>query len=79
MPTVADILKEHVTLDIESFDRLYLNGYVPILQTERQLTYFLTQHLSNHIASPALWGTITMILTSVPALLRSAPAFFLSG
>ena len=32
MPTVADILKEHVTLDIESFDRLYLNGYVPILQ-----------------------------------------------
>ena len=68
MPTVADILKEHVTLDIESFDRLYLNGYVPILQTERQLTYFLTQHLSNNITI-----SISMILTSVPALLRSAP------
>ena len=59
MPTVADILKEHVILDIESFDRLYLNGYVPILQTERQLTYFLTQHLSNNIASPALLGKMT--------------------
>lgn len=59
MPTVADILKEHVTLDIESFDRLYLNGYVPRLQTESQLGYFLTQHLGNKIASPALLGKMT--------------------
>ena len=33
MPTVAEILKEHVVLDIECFDRLYLNGYIPSLQT----------------------------------------------
>jgi len=26
MSTIADILKEHVTLNIESFDPLYLNG-----------------------------------------------------
>jgi hypothetical protein len=50
MPTVADILKEHVTLDIESFDRLYLNGWIPKLQTESQLCFFLTQHLGNKIA-----------------------------
>ena len=59
MPTVAEILKEHVSLDVECFDRLYLNGYVPSLQTEGQLTYFLTQHLGNKIASPALLGRIT--------------------
>jgi hypothetical protein len=59
MPTVAEILKEHVTLDVECFDRLYLNGYIPSLQTEGQLTYFLTQHLGNKIASPALLGRIT--------------------
>jgi len=59
MPTVAEILKEHVALDVECFDRLYLNGYIPSLQTEGQLTYFLTQHLGNKIASPALLGRIT--------------------
>lgn len=59
MPTVAEILKEHVALDIESFDRLYLNAYVPRLQTDRQLEYFLTRHLGNKIASPALLGQLT--------------------
>ena len=27
MPTVAEILKQHVVPDVECFDRLYLNGY----------------------------------------------------
>ena len=30
--TVAEILAEHVTLEIEGIDRLYLNVYVPSLQ-----------------------------------------------
>ena len=30
--SVATILKDHVTLEVESFDRLYLNVYVPTLQ-----------------------------------------------
>jgi hypothetical protein len=59
MPTVADILNEHVVLNVECFDRLYLNGYIPCLQTEGQLMYFLTQHLGNKIPSPALLGRIT--------------------
>jgi len=59
MPTVAEFLKEHVALDVECFDRLYLNGYIPSLQTGEQLTYFLTRHLGNKIASPALLGRIT--------------------
>jgi hypothetical protein len=59
MPTVAEILSEHVTLDIESFDRLYINGWIPRLQTETQLYYFLTHHQGNKIASPALLGRMT--------------------
>jgi hypothetical protein len=35
--TVNDLLDEHVTLDLESFDRLYLNGYVPNLQVGGQV------------------------------------------
>ena len=30
--SVATILRDHVTLEVESFDRLYLNVYVPTLQ-----------------------------------------------
>jgi hypothetical protein len=32
--TVAEILREHVTLDVECIDRMYLNAYVPQLQYE---------------------------------------------
>ena len=59
MPTVAELLKEHVALEIECFDRLYLNAYIPQLQIDKQLTYFLTQHLGNKIPSPALLGRLT--------------------
>jgi len=41
MTTINDILKEHVTLDIECIDRLYLNGYIPQMQTGGQLVRFL--------------------------------------
>ncbi len=30
--SVATILREHVTLEVESIDRMYLNVYVPQLQ-----------------------------------------------
>jgi hypothetical protein len=33
LPTIKSILDEHVTLTVESLDRLYLNGYIPKLQT----------------------------------------------
>jgi hypothetical protein len=34
MPNVAEIIREHVTLDVKCVDRLYLNGYVPRLQSD---------------------------------------------
>jgi len=59
MPTVEEILKEHVTLDIESFDRLYLNGYVPIMQTGPQMVNFLLRHRGYANASGALLRRMT--------------------
>ena len=32
--SVAEVLERHVTLEVECIDRMYLNAYVPILQTE---------------------------------------------
>ena len=32
--SVAEILREHVTLEVEGIDRMYLNAYVPGLQYE---------------------------------------------
>jgi hypothetical protein len=32
-PTIAEILDGHVTPELESIDRLYLNGYIPGLQS----------------------------------------------
>jgi hypothetical protein len=53
VPNVATILRDHVSLSTSCIDRLYLNGYVPKLQTGGQLCAFLCDHLGNRIASPA--------------------------
>jgi hypothetical protein len=52
-PSVATILRDHVSLSTSCIDRLYLNGYVPKLQSSGQLCAFLCDHLGNRIASPA--------------------------
>jgi hypothetical protein len=51
-PSVSTILGDRVTLSISSFDRLYLNGYVPTLQTPGQLVAFCREQLGARIASP---------------------------
>ena len=51
--TVNDILDGHVGLDLECFDRIYLNGWVPTLQLPGQVVSFLTSHLGFPIPSPA--------------------------
>ena len=52
--TVNDVLDGHVGLDIECLDRIYLNGYVPTLQTGGAVVSFLTVHLGYQIPSPAI-------------------------
>jgi hypothetical protein len=52
--TVKDILDGHVGLDLECFDRIYLNGWVHNLQVSGQVVNFLTHHLGFPIPSPAV-------------------------
>ena len=56
MITVAELLDGHVSLELESLDRLYLNGYVPMLQTGGQVVRFLQQQRGGKVCSPALLG-----------------------
>ena len=37
--TVADVLRDHVTLEVEGIDRMYLNVYVPNLQREQGVVW----------------------------------------
>lgn len=53
--TVNDVLDGHVALDIQCLDRIYLNAYVPKLQTSAQVVAFLSDHLGYPFASPALF------------------------
>jgi hypothetical protein len=41
---VADVIRHHVTLELESLDRVYLNVYQPELQTPRAVFHFLRDH-----------------------------------
>ena len=51
---VAEIIKNHVVLEVEGIDRMYLNGYVPGLQTEGGFVHFVHKHLGFPIASTAV-------------------------
>jgi hypothetical protein len=52
--TAGELLDGHSVLDIECLDRIYLNAYVPTLQSSGQVVAFMTQHLGKPIPSPAL-------------------------
>jgi hypothetical protein len=52
--TAAELLDGHTVLDIECLDRIYLNAYIPVLQSSGQVVAFMTQHLGKPIPSPAL-------------------------
>ena len=64
MPNIDTILRDHVTLKLECLDRLYLNGYQPLLQTEGGLLHFLLVHRKQPIPSPALLGQLTRIFVA---------------
>ena len=57
--SVAAILQEHVVLEVESIDRMYLNVYVPQLQTERGVVAFFRYHRGHPFASSALMEPIS--------------------
>jgi hypothetical protein len=49
--SVAEILQDHVVLELETIDRMYLNGYVPSLQTGAGFAYFLREQLDCRVPS----------------------------
>ena len=59
MPNVESLLREHVTVQVDCIDRLYLNGYVPLLQRPENLWWFFTQHRGWPVPSPQLLKRLT--------------------
>ena len=57
--SVAEVLEEHVTLEVESIDRMYLNVYVPLLQTEGGVAYFFREHRGHRFASSSLMAPMS--------------------
>jgi hypothetical protein len=57
--SVADVIAHHVTWELESIDRMYLNLYVPGLQSEGGVVYFFREHRGQPFASSALMDPIT--------------------
>ena len=55
--TISSLLADHVTLQVRSVDRLFLQGYVPRLMTEGQVIRFLLDR-GFPIPSPAVLGKI---------------------
>src|SRR5438128_2596219 len=62
---VAEILKNHVTFELECIDRMrnarnvYLNVYVPALQWEGGVVGFFRRHHGHKFASSALMDPMT--------------------
>jgi hypothetical protein len=57
--TVAEVLREHVTLEVEGIDRMYWNVYVPALQRAGGVASFFRFHPGHRFASSALMDPIT--------------------
>jgi len=57
--SVADVLKQHVTLEVEGIDRMYLNVYQPRLQTDRGVAAFFRFHRGETFASSALMNPMS--------------------
>ena len=57
--TVADVLADHVVVEVECIDRMYCNVYVPQLQFAAGLLGYVQRQLGLPIASTAPLGKIT--------------------
>jgi hypothetical protein len=53
--SLASIMRDQVAVSVTCVDRLYVNGYVPTLQSPGQLVRFCREQVGKPIASPALF------------------------
>ena len=58
-PSVAQLQQNHVVLELECVDRLYLNAYVPKLTSEAGVAGFLRGDLGHRFASTKYAGEMT--------------------
>jgi hypothetical protein len=57
--TVADVLAQRVTLEVEAIDRMYLNAYQPRLQLERHVFHFLREQRGQGALSSRCFAAMT--------------------
>lgn len=54
--SVADVLRNHVALEAEGIDRMYLNVYQPRLQVDKMAAAFFRYHRSNRSPRRRSWA-----------------------
>ena len=52
--SVAELQREHVVLELECIDRMYLNAYIPQLTSENGIAWFFRGHRGHRFASTKL-------------------------
>src|SRR5215472_1247492 len=68
--SVADVLRNHVVLELEAIDRMYLNVYVPHLRTVGAVVGYLHVHHGQRFAS-----TSAVVVPMTEAFLRKIEQF----
>ncbi len=59
MPTIAEVLRDRISLDVECVDRVLLNGYVKHLQMPGGVVNFIREQKSWPIPPPAMLGKMS--------------------
>jgi len=57
--SVAELQREHVVLELECIDRIYLNAYIPQLTSENGIAWFFRGHRGHRFASTKEAGPMT--------------------
>jgi hypothetical protein len=77
--TVTEVIRRHVTLEVEGIDRMYLNVYQPRLQCEGQVAAFFRSHRGHPFASSALMDPMSKaFIASVERFVQENQALLLT-
>ena len=64
--TAAEVLDAHTTFELECVDRMYLNAYVPILQTCGGAAWFFRKVRGKPVPSSALMALMALMAPMAP-------------
>lgn len=62
--SLTELLRQHVTLELECIDRMYLNVYVPKLQYEGGARWYLRTQRGHRVPTSAGMGPLTQAFTA---------------